>query len=142
MPRRLLSYLSAAASHVDGLHAVDLSGIRQLVPVGVYGHMAGTFRAPEDSMTAEGWLDPTGPAAFALRGAWADTGNVRQVIVRRANPAGDRVAVMPAWTGIELIRDNVTAAGKGEVVVTALMLVGDVILLRAGCFVQDSYRVA
>ena len=49
---------------------------------------------------------------------------------------------MPAWTGIELIRDNITAAGKGEIVITALMLVGDVILLRAGCFVQDSYRVA
>ena len=64
------------------------------------------------------------------------------MIVRRSNPAGDRVAVMPAWTGIELIRDNITAAGKGEIVITALMLVGDVILLRAGCFVQDSYRVA
>ena len=70
-------YLSAAASHVDGLHAVDLSGIRQLVPVGVYGHMAGTFRAPEDSMTAEGWLmDRTGGVRTSRR--LADTGNVRR----------------------------------------------------------------
>ena len=79
-------------------------------------------------MTAEAMADPTAPPAFALRGAWRTAGNVngQAAIVRRANPAGDRVAVMPAWTGIELIRDNITAAGKGEIVITALMLVGDV----------------
>ena len=52
-------YVAAAAGHVDGLFAVDLAGIRQLVGVATYGHMAGAFRANEDSMTAEGWLiDP------------------------------------------------------------------------------------
>ena len=41
-----------------------------------------------------------------------------------------------------LLRDPYTSAGKGEVVVTGLMLVGDVIVLRGGAFVQDSYRLA
>ena len=135
-------YVTAAGSHVDGLHAVDLSGIRQLVGVTTYTHMAGTFRANEDSTTAEGWLmDRTGGVRTSRRIA-APASNVQQAIVRRANPAGDRAAVMPAWGGVELIRDNITGAGKGEIVITALMLVGDVILLRAGCFVQDSYRLA
>ena len=49
-------YVAAAASHVDGLFAVDLGGIRQLVGVQTYAHMAGAFRANEDSTTAEGWL--------------------------------------------------------------------------------------
>ena len=54
-------YVAAAASHVDGLFAVDLSGIRQLVGVATYAHMASAFRSNNDSMTAEGFLmDRTG----------------------------------------------------------------------------------
>ena len=49
---------------------------------------------------------------------------------------------MPVWEGLQLIRDPYTAAGKGEIVVTGLMLVGDVIVLRDGAFVQDSYRAS
>ena len=49
-------YVAAAASHVDGLFAVDLSGIRQLVGVATYAHMASAFRSNNDSMTAEGFL--------------------------------------------------------------------------------------
>ena len=134
-------YVAAAAGHVDGLFAVDLAGIRQLVGVATYGHMAGAFRANEDSMTAEGWLmDRTGGVRTTRRIS-APAGNIQQAIVRRANPAGDRVAVMPVWEGLQLIRDPYTAAGKGEIVVTGLMLVGDVIVLRSGAFVQDSYRL-
>ena len=135
-------YVAAAASHVDGLFAVDLGGIRQLVGVATYGHMAAGFRADEDSTTAEGWLmDRTGGVRTSRRIA-APASNIQQAIVRRANPAGDRVAVMPAWEGLQLIRDPYTAAGKGEIVVTGIMLVGDVIVLRSGAFVQDSFRLA
>ena len=135
-------YVAAAASHVDGLFAVDLSGVRQLVGVQTYGHMAGAFRSNQDSMTAEGWaMDRTGGVRTSRRIA-APASNIQQAIVRRANPAGDRVAVMPVWNGLELIRDPYTGAGKGEVVVTGLMLVGDVVVLRSGAFVQDSYRLA
>ena len=135
-------YVAAAASHVDGLFAVDLGGIRQLVGVSTYGHMAGEFRSNNDSMTAEGWLmDRTGGVRTSRRIA-AAASNIQQAIVRRSNPAGDRVAVMPVWNGMQLLRDPYTSAGKGEVVVTGLMLVGDVIVLRGGAFVQDSYRLA
>ena len=86
-------------------------------------------------------MDRTGGVRTSRR-IPAAASNIQQAIVRRANPAGDRASVMPAWGGIELIRDNITGAGKGEIVITALMLVGDVILLRSGCFVADSYRLA
>ena len=135
-------YVAAAASHVDGLFAVDLGGIRQLVGVQTYGHMAAAFRANEDSTTAEGWLmDRTGGVRTTRRIA-APASNIQQAIVRRSNPSGDRVAVMPVWEGLQLIRDPYTAARKGEVTVTGIMLVGDVIVLRGGAFVQDSYRLA
>ena len=140
-------YVAASASHVDGLFAVDLAGIRQLVGVQTYGHMAGVFRANEDSMTAEGWLtDRTGGVRTSRRIAAPPTtgtdANIQQAIVRRANPAGDRTSVMPVWDGLELIRDPYTSAGKGEIVITGIMLVGDVVLLREDAFVQESYRLA
>ena len=135
-------YVAAAASHVDGLFAVDLSGIRQLVGVATYAHMASAFRSNNDSMTAEGFLmDRTGGVRTSRRIAAARS-NIQQAIVRLSNPAGDRVAVSPIWNGIELIRDNITSAGKGEIVVTGLLLMGDVVILRPGVFVQDSYRLA
>ena len=81
-------YVAAAASHVDGLFAVDLGGIRQLVGVQTYGHMAAAFRANEDSTTAEGWLmDRTGGVRTSRRIA-APASNIQQAIVRRANPMG------------------------------------------------------
>ena len=135
-------YVAAAASHVDGLFAADLGGIRQLVGVQTYGHMAGEFRSNNDSTTAEGWLmDRTGGVRTSRRIA-APAVNIQQAIIRRSNPAGDRVAVMPVWNGLQMIRDPYTSALKGEVTLTAVMLVGDVIVLRAGAFVQDSYRLA
>ena len=135
-------YVAAAASQVDGLFAVDLMGVRQLVGVQTYGHMAAAFRANEDATTAEAWLmNRTGGVRTSRRIA-APASNIQQAIVRRANPAGDRVAVCPVWEGLSLIRDPYTAAGKGEIVVTGYMLVGDVVVLRSGAFVQDSYRLA
>jgi hypothetical protein len=135
-------YVSAAAAHVDGLFAVDLAGLRQLVGVQSYGHMAGTFRANEDSMTAEGWLTSRTGGLRTSRRLAAPAGNIQQAIVRRANPLGDRVAVMPVWDSLEIIRDQYTSAPKGEIVVTGTVLVGDVVVLRPGAFRQESYRLA
>ena len=103
--------------------------------------MAGEFRSNNDSMTAEGWLTDRTAGIRTSRRIGAAVSSVQQAIVRRSNPAGDRVAVMPMWEGLELIRDPYTSAGKGEVVVTGVMLVGDVVLLREDAFVQDSYRL-
>ena len=71
----------------------------------------------------------------------APSGNVQQAIVRRDNPVGDTVAVMPTWQGLQLIRDPYSQSQKAEVIVSATMLVGDVVVLRGGAFVQDSFRV-
>ena len=134
-------YVVALGSHVDGTFAVDLGGVRMLVGAAVYRHMVSVFRAPESAMTAEGWMrDRTGGVRVSGRIA-APASNVQQAIVRRDNPQGDTVASMPVWSGLQLIRDPYSQAAKGEVIVTAVMLVGDVVVLRGGAFVQDSFRV-
>ena len=135
-------YVVALGSHVDGTFAVDLGGVRMLVGAAVYRHMVSVFRAPESAMTAEGFAtDRTGGVRVSGRIA-APASNVQQAIVRRDNPVGDTVAVMPTWQGLVLTRDPYSGAAKGETVVTASMLVGDVVVLRGGAFVQDSFRVA
>ena len=135
-------YVAAFASHVDGLYATTLADVRALVGPQTYRHAAGVFRAAEDSMTAEAWIqDRTGGMRVTRRIA-DPASNIQQAIIRRTNPAGDRVAVAPVWGGVELIRDPYTAAGKGEIVVTAIMLVGGVVMLREDVFVQDSFRLA
>ena len=135
-----VEFISTAAGLVDGLFAVDMGGVRQLVGVNTYGLMAASLASGE-STSAEGWLmDRTGGVRTSRRIA-APAGGVQQAIVRRSKPAGDRVAVMPTWEGVQMIRDPYTAARKGEVALTALMLVGDVIVLRGGAFVQESYRL-
>ena len=134
-------YVTAFGSHVDGTFAVDLGGVRALVGPHTYRHAVSVFRAAESAMTAEGWAtDRTGGLRVSGRIA-APASNIQQAIVRRDNPVGDTVAVMPTWQGLQLIRDPYSQAAKGEVIVTAVMLVGDVVVLRGGAFVQDSFRV-
>ena len=61
----------------------------------------------------------------------------------RRIPAGDRIAACRlSGAGVEIVRDPYTGAAKGEIVVTGCVLVGGVVLLRSGAFVQDSFRVA
>ena len=141
-PETFARYVTAFGSHVDGTFAVDLGGVRALVGPHTYRHMVSVFRAPESAQTAEGWArDRTGGVRVSGRIA-APASNIQQAIVRRDNPVGYTVAVMPTWQGLQLIRDPYSQAAKGEVIVTAVMLVGDVVVLRSGAFVQDSFRVA
>lgn len=135
-------YVTAFASHVDGLFATTLADVRALVGPHTYRHAAGVFRSNQDSMTAEAWIQSRTGGMRVTRRLADPASNVQQAIIRRANPAGDRVAVAPVWMGLELIRDPYTAAGKGQVVVTGTVLVGGVVLLRSGAFVQDSFRPA
>ena len=135
-------YQTALSSHIDGLWATMPADIRMLVGPHTIRHMLQTYRANEDATTAY-------QLAMALYGGVRATkrivdpaSNIQQAIVRRSNPAGDRVAVAPIWMGMEVIRDVYTQARKGQVVVTGTVLIGGVVLLRSGAFVQDSFRVA
>ena len=135
-------YVTAFGSHVDGTFAVDLGGVRALLGPQTFRHAVSVFRANESAMTAEGWMtDRTGGVRVSGRIA-APAGNIQQAIIRRDNPVGDTVAVMPVWQGLQLIRDPYSQASKGEVIETAVTLVGDVVVLRDGAFVQDSFRLA
>ena len=82
-------------------------------------------------------------AAFAQAGASrTPRSNIQQAIVRRSNPAGDRVAVAPIWMGMELLRDPYTKAREGQVQITGTVLNRRRRDPAQRAFVQDSFRVA
>ena len=136
-------YLEAFASHIDGLFAVDEMGVRGLVGPQTYRHMAASLRTGNaaDQTFSQYWR-ANGGGLRSTRRIADPASNIQMAVVRRANPAGDRIAVSPVWSGVEIVRDPYTGAGKGEIVVTGCVLVGGVVLLRSGAFVQDSFRLA
>ena len=135
-------YVAAFADHVDGLFATMPRDVRALVGPHTLRHMVSTFATNEDATSAYSYLSREFGGVRATRRIADPAANIQQAIIRRANPAGDRVAVAPVWMGLELLRDPYTAADKGEIIVTGTALVGGVVLLRSGAFVQDSFRLA
>ena len=135
-------YNTAALSHIDGQFAVDRTGVRVLAGPHTFRHMGGAFRSSETDLTALDYLTEKFGGVRLSNHIADPAANIQQAIIRRSNPAGDRVAAMPVWDGLTLVRDHYTGGQKGEVVVTAYLLVGDVVIMRAGAFVQDSFRLA
>ena len=135
-------YAAAFASHIDGLFATTPADVRALVGPHTIRYMASTFGGANSDRSAYSYMSTEFGGVRATRRIADPAANIQQAIIRRTNPAGDRVAVAPVWGGVELVRDPYTSAGKGEIVVTAIMLVGGVVMLRDDVFVQDSFRLA
>ena len=134
-------YVAAVASHVDGLYANTLRDVRVLVGPHTYRHAAATFRGTDGETAAGSYIASMTGGWRASRRIADPASKVQAAIVRRSAVPG-RAAVAPVWQGVELIRDPFTAAGKGETVLTVLLLMGGVAILRPDAFVQDSFRLA
>ena len=135
-------YAAAFAAHIDGLYAVMPGDVRALVGPHTLRHMASTFGGANSDRSAYSYVSTEFGGVRASRRIANPASNIQQAIIRRANPGGDRVAVSPVWTGLELTRDPYTLAGKGEILITGTVLVGGIVMLRKGAFVQDSFRLA
>ena len=94
-------------------------------------------------MTAEGFLtDRTG--GVRVSGSYRGSRFERPASNRPARQSSKAIPSrsMPTFgQGLQLVRDPYSQASKGETIITAVMLVGDVVVLRGGAFVQDSFRV-
>ena len=84
-------YAAALASHIDGLYAVDSMGVRALVGPHSYRHLAGTFATNDDAVSAMDYLSRTFGGLRASRRIADPANNIQGAIIRRTNPANDRV---------------------------------------------------
>ena len=133
-------YVASAASAIDGLFAVSMADIRLLVGPHTYRHAAATFRGTNGETAAQTYLASHTGGFRASRRIPDPASHIQAAIVRRSAPG--RVAVAPVWQGVEVIRDPFTAAGKGETVLTTLLLLGGVAILRPAAFQADSFRLS
>ena len=134
------TYASDLASHIDGLHATSTAGVRALVGINTYVHMASLFRGSDGPVSAASYLMREYGGIRATRRIAAPASNIQQAVIRRGSEPG--ICRAPVWQGVEFIRDPYSDAGKGEVVVTATSMIGGLAITRASAFVQDSFRLA
>lgn len=136
-------YHGAAVSHLTDPWAVTEADVRLLLGEATYRHAASEFRTDDRDESFTAYWNRVGGGVRMSGKLAAPASNIQQAVVVRANPAGDEAAVMPHWSGFDLsIRDVYTEAGKGQVIVTVHVLVGDVVVLRPSVYVQDSFRLA
>ena len=137
----LVSHIQKAAALIDGRYAGELSDIRQAVGLATFKDAAALF-STTDSETAESWLSRrTG----GLRGAptdWlvAPASNKQAGLARRGLQSMSAASAL--WGGVRLLRDELSSAQSGEVIVTALQLLSDVVLVHPGAFQATSFKVA
>ena len=119
-------------SQIEGRFARQESDVRLLVGSGTLANMAAAYRAnsADDSV-----LDSLRRISSGVRVSphiAAVEANKQDCLVRLGNR---RDAVMPVWRGVTLIADEITKAGTGEIVVTAVLLAAFKVV-RTGAFAR------
>ena len=103
--------------------------MRLLVGSATLAHMSGLYRGNSADDSA---VDSVRRISGGLRVSphvAAVASNKQDVIVRRGTR---RDAVAPMWQGVQLIPDEITKAGTGEIVVTAVLLAAFKVLRTGG----------
>ena len=134
---------SELLSAIDGVNASERTDVRAVFGLDTYRLAGASFRANNSNDSALDLIERGFGGVRASSKVPAKSSHVQQAIARLENPAGDRVAAMPTWGGLEIIRDVYgTNAAQGEIVLTALVLVGDVVLTRKAAFKELAFRVS
>ena len=136
------TYVSTVvAGSLDGSPWLQLSVISSTLAgkANLSGDGLGTYLRFKTAVSAASYLD-------------SNTGGVRMtdrlpaVASRMSKPGSFRLGMRPmcavsvVWGGVTLIRDIYSGAASGEIVVTALQLIGDVHVLRDGSFAEVSFK--
>ena len=121
---------------VDGTYAGGVGDLRIVMGADTYGHAAGVFRSANagDRAALEDLMQVTGGVKVSAHVPDA-TANKQNAVIRLGTR---RDMVAPVWEGVTLIPDEITKAGSGQIVVTAVMLHAVKILRAAGFYKQQT----
>ena len=106
-------------SAIDGRYATGEGDLRYLVGSSTLEHMAGEYRAANTEESAADTLRRLSGGVRVSPHVAAVSGNKQDVLVRKGSRPD---AVAPLWEGVTLIPDEITKAGTGEIVITALLM--------------------
>ena len=123
---------------VDGIYASMASALRVVMGAKSYEDAGSTYRTSDSEQPAlERLMEITGGVRVSAH-VPAVSGNKQNAVIRRGTR---RDMVAPVWEGVTLIPDEVTKAGSGQIVVTAVMLHA-IKLLRAGGFYKQEVNLS
>lgn len=112
--------VGSVAALVDGIYAQERSETRMVLPLQIYNRLAAIFNQT-DVAALDYMENVSGGVRGTPRLAYAAATGVGNGLAGRARHEG---AIVPIWNAIRFIRDEVTQAANGQVVLTAVMLVG------------------
>ena len=114
---------------IEGRHASMEADLRLLVGKDTLGDMATLYRGNNADDSA---VDSLRRISGGVRVSphIAATASMKQDVIVRRGAHFDAVA--PLWQGVQLIVDDVTKAGSGEVVVTGILLAAFKVIRAAG----------
>ena len=121
---------------VEGKFAVESSAVRLVMGTHAYGHSGRTYRNTSVDRTALDRLQEVSGGVKVSGHVPAASSNRSNVLVRLGMR---RDYIAPIWEGITLIPDEITKAGNGQIVITAVMLHATR-LLRAGGFYKQQIQ--
>ena len=130
------TYVSTVAGSLDGVHGYTLGDLRTLAGKQTYQAMAANY-FDSTAVSVASYLDAATAGVRMSDRIPAVASNVQPGIVRLG--MRPMCAVSVVWGGVTLIRDIYSGAASGEIVVTALQLIGDVHVLRDGSFAEVSF---
>ena len=110
------------AALVDGRYANSMADLRAVIGTDTYAAYASLFRNGSDGNLFDYLMGKLG-GLFVSTHVPNKTGMGQKGIVMRTR--GSQIAEVPVWSGLTLIRDPYTDAGKGQITVTAHALVGN-----------------
>ena len=130
------NYLSQFAyGRVDGRYATDLLMLRVLMGAPTFAHCGTVYRSTDADFTAlDSIMEKT--SGVKVSAHVPDVASKRQNAVIRLGMRRD--LVQPVWNGVSIIVDEVTRSGKGEIEVTAVMLLATQIIRAAGFYKQQT----
>ena len=123
---------------VDGRYAPTAKSIKVLMGSAGYAHAGSVYRGDQSQESAVDRLMTIGGGVRVSAHVPAVTSTKQQTIVRLG---ARRDMVAGLWQGVTILVDEISRAKQGEIVITAVMLVG-VKILRAGGFYKAEVKVS
>ena len=133
------SYRASLNDQVNGREAGVASDCRMLMGSATYAHADTKFRTTDSELSALDWLMEKSGGVRVHTAVPAVAAKRQDAIIAKA--LGHTHAVMPVWSAIQLVTDEVTQLQKRLIVLTAIQLFAFKVLRTDG-FARVRFQVA
>ena len=134
-----VDYRKALNDQVNGREAGVASDCRVLMGSATYAHADGLYRTSESELSALDWLMEKSGGTRVHVAVPAVAAKRQDAVIAKA--LGHTHAVMPVWSAIQLVTDEVTKLQKRLIILTAIQLFAFKVLRTDG-FARVRFQVA